>query len=158
MAGIVIDRLGVQAFHDADFVGDGLDVRQQVADPGAVWPQRLPRHAAAARRDSALWPQVMPVRRCVPLTLRRDLLARVPVQHGLVIEQIDMGQAAGLEQAEHALRLRREMREAGQAGARLRIRRRGSGRDAADRQARCRRCRARRRPRKVRRVRWARCS
>ena len=32
----MVDRLGVHRFDDADVVGDGLHVRQQVADPGAV--------------------------------------------------------------------------------------------------------------------------
>ena len=33
---VVVDRLGVHRFDDADVVGDRLHVRQEVADPGAV--------------------------------------------------------------------------------------------------------------------------
>src|SRR5262249_39217087 len=64
---VVVDRLGVHRFHDADVVGDRLHMRQEIADPGAV----LTAFAAGphgATTGKLAWPEVMPVIRCVPFT------------------------------------------------------------------------------------------
>ena len=110
----MVNRLGVQGLDDTDVIRDGLNVREEVADPGAMLaagfaflergPDRVvflsgshPREALGA------------------FDRRREVFARKLVQGGLVVEQVDVGQAAGLEEAEDPFGLWGEVRKARQA-------------------------------------------
>ena len=141
--GVVVDRLGVQAFYDADVVRNRLNIGQQIADPGAMFAAALAGHQWRHDRERAL------VARHAGDALRAfdrggQVKPGVPVQHGFIVEEIDVREAAALEQAEHALRLGREMRQtrqplshrAGRTGRTQREgevgRKQGAERDAAD--------------------------
>ena len=101
IAGIVIDRLGVHRFHDADVVGDGLDVRQEIADPSSMLA------AAAAgphRRDDG---ELRLAARHSGDALSafdggRQFLAVKSLERGFVVEEVDVGEAFALEEAENA--------------------------------------------------------
>jgi hypothetical protein len=138
--GVVVDRLGVQRPDHAQFVGDRLQVRQQVADPQAAAA------AAPAARDRRHHQEAALARGHAGHALgalhrRRQVLAGVVAQRLLVVEQVDVRQPARLEQAQHAPRARREVRQArqpaGAVGGRRRprrARRRAPGQQRAERE------------------------
>ena len=109
---IVVDRVAVGRFHEADVVGDALQVGQQVADPGAVL-------AAASAGPHGGDDRVMALAaRHAGESLRafdggRDFLAVVFGERRFVIEQVDVREAAGLEEAEDALGFRCKVGERG---------------------------------------------
>jgi len=105
----------MQALDEAQLVGHGLQVREEVADPQAVlaadlailegWRAGIAALAAGHAREAL-----------GALDGGREVLARHLLEHRLVVEQVDVRQAAGLEETEHALGLGGEVRQAGQAG------------------------------------------
>ena len=109
--GIVVDGLGVHALDDAELVGDGLDPGQQIADPRALFAAAFAgfqgRHHGI--RGLAAGHSGEPLR---TLHAGRKLLAGVLVKHRFVVEEVHVREPAALEQAEHAFRLRRKMRQA----------------------------------------------
>ena len=105
----MVNRLGVQGLDDTDVIRDGLDVREEVADPGAMLAAGLAFHEWGADRV-ALLSRSHPGEALGALDGGRQVFARKLVQGGLVVEQVDVGQAAGLEEAEDPFSLGGEMR------------------------------------------------
>ena len=108
---VVVDRLGVEALDEAQLVGDRLQVREQVADPEAVLAAKLAVLEGGRARVAAL------AAGHAGQALRafhggRQVLAGHLLQHRLVVEEVDVREAAGLEEAEHALGLGGEVRQA----------------------------------------------
>ena len=104
---VVVDRLGVHRADDAELVDDLRRVRQQVADPRAAACRAARSRTATPASGSDDWLPDMPVSRwpcrtesgnCSPLRLS---------QQRLVVEQLDLRRAAGHEQVDDALGLRR---------------------------------------------------
>ena len=110
----MVDGLGVQGLDDADIIRDALDVRDEVADPGPMFPAGLAVHERGADRVAFLSRSHAgePLR---PFDGRRQVLARELVQGRFVVEEIDVGHAARLEEAEDPLRLGVEVRDARQS-------------------------------------------
>ena len=99
---------------EGDVIHTRPDVRQDIADPLAALSTLLP--CPGAVHDHAR------------LALKQlDLLARIPrlacfpIEQGLVIVEIELRWRTMLEQIDHALRLRRMMRQPGQTRRCLRI-------------------------------------
>src|SRR5262249_40231272 len=113
---VVVDRLGVQRFKDANFVGDGAGVRQELAEPAATAAVLV---KLEHRRDTR--------KRALPRGHAGDalphthggwqFLAMMPAQRRLVIEHIDVRRAARHEQVDDALGLGGEVRRSEDAGA-----------------------------------------
>src|SRR2546423_1653530 len=110
----MIDGFGMQALNEGELVRHLRGVREQLADPGAPTSMLLEfefrRHDGKARLRGR--------HPCKPLALAhrfRKILALKFLKSGFVVEQLHLRRAAGLEKVNDALRLRREVWEAGQA-------------------------------------------
>ena len=79
------------------------------------WPQRRPGHIGATTGNLA-WPEVMPVRRWLPFTEGGISWPWNLCERWFVVEQIDVGEAFGLEEAEDALGFGGEVGEASEPG------------------------------------------
>ena len=108
---IVIDGLGVHAAEDADLVGDVRGVRQQVAEPGAALAVLVEIVHASGTTGKRSCCATMPVTRWPPKTEAGMSWLNRSLHLGLVVEQVEVRRAAGLEQEDDAFRLRREVRE-----------------------------------------------
>ena len=106
---VVVDGLGVQGLDDADVIRDGLDVRDEVTDPGAMLAAGLAFHERGPDRV-ALLSGSHPGEALGAFDRGRQVFAGKLVQGGLVVEQVDVGHAAGLEEAEDPFSLGGEMR------------------------------------------------
>ena len=105
--GVVVDGLGLQRFDEAQFVHYAGGVRHQLADPRAafamlrkfVWRAESAASFVARHQRHALCPE----------DACRNVLSVQLVQHGLVVEKIDVTRAAGLEEVDDAFCLRCEV-------------------------------------------------
>jgi hypothetical protein len=107
----------------ADVVHDAADVREEIADQRAALPARLEAEQRTEDVLDALG--VRPERRRLPVQVE---------QRGLVIERLEMREAAREEDEDHALRLRRVMRRLGRQRVRLRVIRHQLPEDAGEHQ------------------------
>ena len=107
---IVVNCLGVYRADQADLVHDRRSVRHQLAQGNPALPMSLEfvlrGHGleACLMRDHA--------GHTLPLKNRlRDVLAKAVLQQRLVVKQVEVRRAAGLEQEDDPLRLRRKVRK-----------------------------------------------
>ena len=105
----MVDRLGVQRLDEAEVVGDRGGVRQQFADPRAALAVLLELELARRDRERLLRRghagEPLPLADRIGQLLREEIL-----QLRLVIEQIDLRRAAGLEEIDDALGFGSEVR------------------------------------------------
>ena len=122
---IVVNRLGVHGFDEAEFIGDAGNVRHEFADGGAAFAMLGELEDAGCDREIFL----LGGHASEALALS-DRVGQILAKHflhlWLGIEQIHLRGRAGLEQIDHALRLDGQMREAaddaGRAGGLQEIR------------------------------------
>ena len=111
---VVVDGLGVHRAHDADLVSDAADVGQQFADLGAGLAVTGEFESARLAGEAGLRGHHA-----------RDALAaadgvgqvfvELPFELGLGIQQVEVRRSAGLKEADDALGLGSEVRQAGQS-------------------------------------------
>ena len=116
--GVVVDRLGVQRTDDANLVGDAARVREEIADDGAAFAAGFEGPLAGLDGEAGLRSD-----HAGDALAAADRVGEVFVEalaeDGFLVEEIEVGGAAGLEETDDAFRFRREMREAGEgAGGR----------------------------------------
>ena len=108
---VVVDRLGEHRLDEADVVDDLAMMRQQLAEPRARLAVLGEFEERAGERDRRLLGR----HAGEPLAAADvfgQLLAVLLVEQRLVVEQILLGRAAGLEQVDDALHARREVQAA----------------------------------------------
>ena len=111
----MVDRVGVDGLDHRDVVHDSGDVRQEFADPHAALA--VLRELEHRRRDRQ--PRLAAGHRGDALALADGLgqiLVEVRVELGLVIQRVNLRRPAVQVQVNQPLRLRREVRQAGDCG------------------------------------------
>ena len=107
--GVVIDRLGVERFHDAEVIDHLGGVRQDAADPGAAFAVLLELERRTRQRQAGLISRH--AGQALALANRiGQLLAVLLIEQRLVVKGIEMRGAAGLKQVDDTFHLGRQMR------------------------------------------------
>ena len=103
----MVDLFGLQRADDAEVVGDRADVREDVGDLRARLAPLLEFEGAAAGLEH----RVLELGDLLALRERlRERLAVQALQHRLVIEELEVGRAAGHAEEDHPLGLHRQVR------------------------------------------------
>ena len=120
---IVVDRLGIDRLHDCNVIDDRAGMRQQLAQPGAVFAVLL--ELEQRRGDGK---SLLPGGHCGDPLAVADRVGQVlvePVLHlGLIVEQVELRRSIGHEQPDHAFRLGGEVQGRQYAVSRVLARRR----------------------------------
>ena len=106
----MIDLLGLHRPDDGEFVDDFGGVRQKLAEPGAAFAV-LRELEDGGRGGNFVWKALMPVRRWPIADGFRQIGAALFSERGLVVEQIELGRRAVLEEIDDSFGGGREIRD-----------------------------------------------
>ena len=112
----MIKLFGVEGFDEAHFIRDRLQVREEIANPKPILTTEFPILEGWRARVAAL--AAGHARHALrALDRGGQVLAGVVPQGLFRVEEVDVREALALEEAEDALRLRCEVRDAGEPAA-----------------------------------------